>query len=441
MPPTVAIADVRRMATPLVRRLFLGHFLNSLGSGLTLALIVVYLHSIRGIPISSATGLLAWQAMLGLILSAPAGTLVDRFGPRPVLLVAILAEALGVLALGRVTVLEQAFAAVTLISIGSVGIWGPASALTARLVAPADRPTAFGVSFMLLNLGLGLGGLIGASIVDLGDPATFTLLYTLDAATYLAYFVAVLSLGDVGAMPAGEPDADVPAATTPNAARFTGWGEVLRDRALLHFAAAGLMMLTFGYGSIDAGASLFITEFAGLDEHYIGIIFAANTAVIVVMQLFVLSMVAGRSRSSVLAGVAVLWGSSWVLFGSSLGMPEWAAVGLLVVAISVFALGETMWSPVAPALLNDLAPEHLRGRYNSFQSMMWGVSGALGPLLTGAFLSAGRGRLWTLALAAGCGLAAAMALGLRRHLTPAQDGLHPVAAEAPPGPDPPDQPP
>ncbi|MGB8022213.1 MAG: MFS transporter [Candidatus Nanopelagicales bacterium] len=432
MPATVAIVDVRRIATPLVRRLFLGHFLNALGSGLTLALIVVYLHSIRGIPISSATGLLAWQALLGLVLSAPAGTLVDRFGPRPVLLVAILAEALGVLALGRVTVLEQAFAAVTLMAIGTVGIWGPASALTARLVAPTDRPTAFGVSFMLLNLGLGLGGLIGATIVDLADPTTFTLLYTLDASTYLAYFLAVLSLGDVGAMPA-DAEADEPAADAPNAAGSTGWGEVLRDRALLRFAAAGLMMLTFGYGSIDAGASLFITKFAGLDEHYIGIIFAANTAVIVVMQLFVLSMVAGRSRSRVLAGVAVLWGCSWVLFGLSLGLPEWAAVGLLVAAISVFALGETMWSPVAPALLNDLAPEHLRGRYNSFQSMMWGLSGALGPLLTGAFLSAGRGRLWTLALAAGCGLAALMALGLRRHLTPAQDGLHPAATPPDPG--------
>jgi MFS family permease len=82
-----------------------------------------------------------------------------------------------------------------------------------------------------------------------------------------------------------------------------------------------------------------------------------------------------------------------------------------------------MWSPTAPALLNDLAPEHLRGRYNAFQSVLWGISGALGPLLTGVFLSASLGGLWTLTLAAGCVLAATIALRLRAHLTPAQDGL------------------
>ncbi len=57
----------------------------------------------------------------------------------------------------------------------------------------------------------------------------------------------------------------------------------------------------------------------------------------------------------------------------------------LIVAMSTFALGETLWSPVAPALLNELAPEHLRGRYNSFQSLLWGVSGAIGPMITGLF--------------------------------------------------------
>jgi MFS family permease len=141
------------------------------------------------------------------------------------------------------------------------------------------------------------------------------------------------------------------------------------------------------------------------------------------MQLFVLSLISGRSRSRVLAGVGILWATSWLLFGSALGIDaEWAAVMVLTVAIAVFAIGETMWSPVAPALLNDLAPEHLRGRYNSFQSLLWGVSGALGPLMTGAFFSAELDRQWTLVLAVGCGIAALIALQLRHSLTPEQDG-------------------
>ena len=203
-----------------------------------------------------------------------------------------------------------------------------------------------------------------------------------------------------------------------------GWPDVLRDRTLLRFAAAGLLMLTFGYGSIDGGASVFITDAVRRSRRTVHrIVFAANTAVIVLSQLFVLSIVKGRSRARVLAGVGVMWAISWLLFGSALTAGGWLAVGGVILAMCVFAIGETMWSPTAPALLNDLAPEHLRGRYNAFQSVLWGVSGAIGPLLTGVFLASGHGALWVMTLSFGCLLAALLALRLRQHLTPGQDGL------------------
>jgi MFS family permease len=443
MSVSAALRDVRRIAHGPMRRLFIGQFLNALGSGLTLALLITYLSEVRGIDLSVATGLLAWQAILALAFSPLAGTLVDRIGPRPVLLGAVLIEALGVFGYSRVTSVPEAFVVMTVVAIGGAGIWGPSSALTARLVPSADRATAFGFGFMLLNLGLGLGGLIGASIVDLDDPGTFELLYTVSALTFLALFVAVLSMGNVGRVPIEEAEAPeepaVPAAApAPGPAegrlavaaapapprRGDGWREVLTDRSLLRYAAAGLLMLTFGYGSLDAGMAIYITRTVGLGVGFVGVVFAANTLVIVVMQLFVLGIIKGRSRSRTLAGVGLLWGSAWLLFGAASGMPvDWSKVVLLVGAMAVFAFGETLWSPVAPALLNDLAPEHLRGRYNAFQSLLWGVSGALGPVITGAFLDAGRGVAWTLMLAAGCFVAASIALQLRRHLTPVQDGI------------------
>ena len=437
MPVSAAVQDVRRIAHGPVRRLFIGQFLNALGNGLTLALLIVYLSTVREIPLGLATALLAWQAVLALLISPISGTLVDRFGPRHVLLTAVLIEAVGIFSYGFVTSPGSAFLAMTVVAVGGAGIWGPSSALTARIVAPSDRATAFGFGFMLLNLGLGLGGLISSTIVDLDDPSTFVRLYTYTSLAYIALFAAVLSMGNVGRTPVLDPGAD-PAEAESGAGTATpetgGWMDVLRDRTLLRFAAAGLLMLTFGYGSIDAGASVFITDFVGLPARYIGIVFAANTAVIVISQLFVLSVVKGRSRARVLAGVGVMWAISWLLFGSALTIDGWVSIGMLILAMSVFAIGETMWSPTAPALLNDLAPEHLRGRYNAFQSVLWGVSGALGPLLTGLFLSARLGGVWTATLAIGCLLAAAIALRLRQHLTPGQDGIE--AAGEPPDSDP-----
>ncbi len=430
MPVSVAVHDVRRIAHGPVRRLFIGQFINALGNGLTLALLIVYLNDVRGLALGVATALLAWQAVLALLVSPITGTLVDRFGPRQVLLVAVLIEAVGIYTYGLVESVTSAFLAMTVVAIGGAGIWGPSSALTARIVAPPDRPTAFGFGFLLLNLGLGLGGLISSTIVDIDDPSTFVTLYTFTALAYVALFVAILAMGDVGRRPVEEQEAGAQpggqASPTPAASERAGrggWGEVIKDRTLLRFAAAGLLMLTCGYGSIDAGVSVFIVQFVGLPERFIGIAFAANTAVIVVSQLFILGALKGRSRARVLAAVGGMWACSWLLFGSALTIDGWVAVGLVILAMSVFAIGETMWSPTAPALLNDLAPEHLRGRYNAFQSVLWGVSGAMGPLLTGVFLSARLAELWTVSLAVGCVVAAFIALRLRRHLTRGQDGL------------------
>jgi len=434
MSPATALADVRRVAQGPIRTLFLGQFLNSLGSGLTLSLVVVYLHSVRGLPVATATALLAWQAVLAMAASPLAGSLVDRFSPRPVLLCAALVNAVGLLVFAQATTALAALAATSIIAIGGAGIWSSSSALIARLVPSRDRTTAFGFGFMLTNLGLGLGGLVGSTIIDLQDPATFTLLYRLTALTFVVLFVAVLSMGDVGRLPVDEPGAEGSAAGAEpaGATRDTGsWREVLADRSLLRFAAAGLLMLTFGYGSVEAGVSLYITEFLGLDERFIGILFAANTAVIVIAQLFVLGLIRDRLRSRVLAGVGVLWALCWLLFGAAFGLPSWAAVPMIIVAISVFAVGETMWSPTAPALVNDLAPEHLRGRYNSVLSALWGTSMALGPLLTGLFLAADQPQLWTVTLVVGCLLAAVVALGLRG----AQDGPHRPAPTQQVGPD------
>lgn len=420
MSATTTVADVRRIARGPVRRLYVGQFVKSLGAGMTLALLAVYLHEVRGISITVATSLLAWQAVLALLCSPAVGTLVDRFGPRRILMVGALMTALGTLAYGWIESTAQAFAAMTVVAIAGAAIWGPSSALLARLVRPEDRSTAFGFEFMLLNLGLGLGGLIGASIVDEERTETFTLLYSLTAASFVALFLAVLSMGDVGRLSEDAPGA----ADGPAAADSGSWREVLADRTVWRYALVGLLMLTFGYGSIDAGLSLYITKSVGLDVSYVGVIFAANTAVIVLMQIVSLTAIRGRRRSRVMGVVGLLWAASWALFGLAQGpSATWATVGVAIFAMIAFAVGETLWSPVAPALLNDLAPERLRGRYNSVQSLLWGVAGSLGPLVSGVFLSRGLGVGWTAALAIGCLLGALLALRLGRFLTPEQEGL------------------
>jgi len=96
--------------------------------------------------------------------------------------------------------------------------------------------------------------------------------------------------------------------------------------------------------------------------------------------------------------------------GSALAAP------LLVMAATVFAVGETALSPTVPAIVNDIAPEHLRGRYNAGSSLAYTTGFMLGPVLAGLTISQGHATALLAGLIAACCLAAVLALGLARWL-------------------------
>lgn len=150
--------------------------------------------------------------------------------------------------------------------------------------------------------------------------------------------------------------------------------------------------------------------------------FAANTGVIVIGQLLVLRQVGGRSRSRVLALAAAIWSLSWVVITSSGLVDGAAAVACAVIGLGLFGVGGTLWAPVAPALVNELAVEELRGRYNALQSMVWTVSSILGPSIAGLLIGTGHSGVWAVTVIGGTAAAALLFLRLRGHLTPTQDG-------------------
>lgn len=408
-------AEVRSVLRGPFGVLATGRFLDAIGSGLTLSLLVVYLSEVRGLPILTASLVLTWMAIVGLGAAPLAGTLTDRFGPRPVLLVAILVEAAGVALLSQVTTAPAAFAVASLMALGGAGIWGPVSTFTAQLVPVEQRPAAFAVGFMLLNLGLGVGGLIGATIIDIDRPETFVILYLVDAATYLFAWGTIASMRGLGRRHPPPEEADQ---RRPRG----GWGTVLRDARLRRQVAVSLLLLTCGYGSLEAGLAIFITDTAALPERLIGIVWMANTVTIVVGQLLVLRMLRGRSRTRLIGVVGLLWGGSWLLLATVPGIPATPAIAVLIVSTVIFALGETVWSPTAPALINAIAPDHLRGRYNSAQSLTWNLGSSLAPIVSGSLIGGGRGVLWAVLVGVGCVAAAAFAQTLRGLLTPTEDG-------------------
>ena len=177
-----------------------------------------------------------------------------------------------------------------------------------------------------------------------------------------------------------------------------------------------------GYGSIDVGLSYFAVTEVGLSVNRMGIVLFVNTAAIVLAQLTVLRRIDGRSRTRLLAAVGVLWALSWVTNGVAVLPGQTLALVLLCLGQVLFAIGETVWAPVAPAIVNDLAADDVRGRYNAASSLLWTLAGTISPMVAGLFLQRGAGLTWVATLIIGCCVAAVAFLMLHRRVSAHVDG-------------------
>lgn len=420
MPPIDApAARVRlRDLDPLVHRLLIGNGFSSIGSGLTMPFLYVYLAHVRGIETAVIGLLFAWMGVVGLLTAPLGGTLIDRFGPRPIMAAGLVAEALAVASLAVVRSATSAFVVATAITLGTVGLWPAMTALMTRLVPPAARERVYGVQFMTLNAGLGIGGLISATLVDVTRPQTFERLYVLDAATYLVLIAIVLSFprGTGALRPAEGEDGAETAVAVP------GWRTVLADRTVLWLTATCVIAVTFGYAQMEAGFAAYSVDVAGVPPNALGLAFGANTAVIVVGQLATLRFIEGRSRSRLLALAALLWGLSWAVIALAAPAGGTAAVVCAILGMGIFGLAETLWAPVAPAVFNAMAPEELRGRYNALQSMVWTISSIIGPAMAGLLIGHGLAGWWVGATIGGTVLAAVGFARLHGRLSALADG-------------------
>ncbi|AXO34267.1 MFS transporter [Micromonospora sp. B006] len=411
-------------ARPEARRILLGTLFSAVGRGLTLPFLFIYLTDVRGLTDTRAGLVIGWFGAVTLALSPLAGTFIDRFGARRVVLPCLVIEAIGTGSLALVDSTASAFGVMTLVAVGSSAIWAGQNTILASLTGDGERQRVFGLNFALLNLGIGTGGLISGAVVDVARPVTFEAIYLLDAVSYLTPALILLTLPHVGRRP-------VAAAGAKAAERTGGYLTVLRDRPFRRLVIFGLVLTTCGYAQIEVGFAAYSVRVVEVTPRVVAWALAANTVMIVLSQLLVIRRLEGRSRTRALATVGAVFAGAWLVLGAAgvVGSGNALLAALGVVACSaIFGFGETMLSPVMPALTNALATDELRGRYNAMSSMIFGISGVVGPVTAGPLIGAAHGRVWVAVVVGGCLAASVLALSLRPLLTAAQDGRLPAAA-------------
>src|SRR5262245_26485297 len=165
----------------------LGGVFNAFGNGLVLPFAFIYLHNVRGIGLGTAGLILATNAGVSMVLGPAFGSLVDRFGGRRMLTVALGFLTVGFGLYPFVHEPWLGFVAAALTGVGNGGFWAAQSTLIAGLTTPAQRTSAFAMQRVVMNLGIGLGGVAGGFIASTANPATFQALFLGNAATFVVY--------------------------------------------------------------------------------------------------------------------------------------------------------------------------------------------------------------------------------------------------------------
>jgi MFS family permease len=244
-----------------------------------------------------------------------------------------------------------------------------AHAMTADLLPEERRADAFSLLRAAINVGVVGGPPIAGLALTLG--ASLRELF-LAAAVGCVAFVALVAV----ALRETRPEsARHPAGHVDSAGR-TGWAIVIGDGRFLAFCAVATLPV-FCFGMFGAMYSLFITGFLGASYATWTLVLALNAAVVAALSYPAMRATAGIDRMLLLAVSSVFIAVG--LGGTALAHSGWQLYAL----VCVLSAGEVLLGPVAAAVVSDMAPEAIRGRYNGAWTIVWNGGASLAPAFGG----------------------------------------------------------
>ncbi|GAA1979847.1 MFS transporter [Kitasatospora viridis] len=345
--------------------MILSSFANRVGNGLFNPVAALYFTRVVHLTPAGVGLGLTLAGLIGLLAGVPAGRLADRRGPRTVMLVTLAVQTLSMLAF----VVVRSWGAFTAVATLDLLALSANNAARGAVIARVggEKPAAFRATLRsYVNLGVVFGTVGAGFAVQLDSRAAYTALVLANAASYVVCGLLLLRVPNYPPLPR---PAEQP--------RFGA----LRDRPFVTFAALyGAMGLQ--YTVVGLVLPIWIAAHTHAPRWTVAAISAFNAAVCVLLQ----ARLGRRVETPEQGGRAfrragLLFLVSCPLMALAAGVPSWAAIALLVVAIVLHSLGEIWESSAAFAVSFGLAPDHAQGQYQGLLGLGFDLGQAIGPAL------------------------------------------------------------
>ncbi|MFJ9713442.1 MFS transporter [Streptomyces sp. NPDC101234] len=362
---------------------------DSVVTGLFVPLSLLYLSASSGASLVRVGTLLSLAGLVSLPLPLWVGGLVDRLGPRPVVLVAQLLQAAGFLGYLMVRDSGGILLAATVASLGQRAFWSSAFTLVSNLSdrdpGGHSRERWFGIIGSLRAAGYGVGAITAGIALSVKSGPVYR--GTIGACACLLLVAALL-------LERGVPrTATLPVRSGREEPGGRGYRALWADRPYL-----ALVGLNTVFALCNVMLSIAFPPFVDrrLPEvtWAVGPLLALNTVVQAVLQTPVVRLIRPlpRHRSLCLAGV--LWAAWAGLTAGPLWLPRALWVPCLTVAVLCYSAAQLVHSPVSNALSADAAPDGIRGRYIAVFQYSFAIATVVAPLLFSLLLGMSSAAPW-----------------------------------------------
>ncbi|MEM7166203.1 MAG: MFS transporter [Planctomycetota bacterium] len=287
------------------------------------------------------------------------GRLSDRFGPRPVMLVSLALSAVGFWVLSELKTAPSL--AWGLFALGVVAeAFRPANGSAIATTCPPEKHgRAFALQRLALNAGMTIGPACGGFLAKISYDWLFIVNGAAAVASLLFLSICVPNLAPSRQRESAE--AGAPAGRSP-------WA----DGTFL-FVMLAVFLSCYPFFQLVLTSPVYYKEFYLLDEVDIGLLFAVNTAIIVLFEMVLIHRVRAFSKLRVAA-----IGCLFFAVGTAM-IPLATGFVYAVCTIAVWTIGEMLISPLVMAWVVERAPEGATGRYLGVFSMAFSVGQVVVP--------------------------------------------------------------